>query len=75
LKATGRVDSAIQFGLTHKDDLQQFLPGRFQIAQQPNLLEHLPREKLRFVNDQDASSAAAILIRKESAQAVEPVTP
>jgi len=41
-----------QLGLPHQHDLDQLRLGGLEIRQQPDLLEHLGREVLRFVDDE-----------------------
>src|SRR6185437_1284711 len=47
-----RIQFAVQFWLSGKDDLQQFSLSRFKVPQQPDLLQHVPIEILSFINDQ-----------------------
>ena len=46
-----------KLGLPKQDDLQQLALIRFQIGQQPHLFQHLDREVLRLVNNQNSIPA------------------
>jgi hypothetical protein len=48
----GALQHVHQFRLPGDDDLQQLLPGRFHIQQQPDLFEQVHREPLRLVDNQ-----------------------
>src|SRR5690606_21924536 len=53
LPQLGPVQQLAQFGLPDQDDLQQLLRGGLQVRQQPQLLQRVRRQVLRFVDDHD----------------------
>ncbi len=65
LAQLGAREQLAQFRLADEDDLQQLLRRRLQVRQQPHVLEHLRRQVLRFVDDQD--DAPALGVRREQA--------
>ena len=60
-----------QLGLADQDDLQKLLSRRFQIREEPDLLEHLGREILRLVDDDDRASAARVRIEQVAIERVD----
>jgi len=46
------VEPIGQLGLAGEDDGEQFLRGRLDVGQQPDFLEQLQRQTLRFVHDE-----------------------
>src|SRR5262249_32962050 len=52
LPELGRLEFAVQFLLSGKDDLEQLAAPVFEIAQQTDLFKHVPIEVMRFVDDQ-----------------------
>jgi hypothetical protein len=57
LPELGCFKLAVQFLLSSQNDLQKFAAAIFQVAQQPNLLEHIPIQIVGLVNDQHGSAA------------------
>ena len=53
LAQIGAVEQFAQLRLPDQNDLQQLLRGRFQIGQQPHLLQHLGGQVLRLIHDHD----------------------
>ena len=60
------VEPVAQFGLAHQDNLQQFAFVGFQVGEQAHLFEQLPRQILRFVNNQDGILAVFDLLQEEA---------
>src|SRR5579872_272407 len=67
LNAIRRVDSSVQFRLANNNNLQQFLPCSFEVSQQTDLFQHLPRQKLSFIHNEYCSPASAKLVAEEFA--------
>jgi hypothetical protein len=59
---------SFELGLTHEQDLQQLRGRRLEVRQQPHLLEHLRREVLRLVDDQERDLVAAQAVDQEVVQ-------
>lgn len=53
-----------QFGLTRKDDLQEFLARRFEIQEEPDFLERGGLQTLRLVDDQDGDLSGAVALKE-----------
>ena len=53
LTEVGGIEFAVEFGLPREDDLQHFSAAILEVAQQADLLEHLPFEVVGLVDDQD----------------------
>src|SRR5579863_8802163 len=64
LSQTGIPQFLFEFGLTRKDDLQQFLVGGFEIRKQANFLEDLKGQVLRLVNDQNRGFSVAVALQQ-----------
>ncbi len=59
-----------QLGLTDQDDLQQLLLRRLEVRQQADLLEHVGREILCFVDDENRSPAVGMSVQQVTVQGV-----
>ena len=53
-----------QLGLADQDDLEELLPRRLEVRQQPDLLEHLGAEVLRLVDDQHGPTPAPVRVEQ-----------
>ena len=60
-----------KFRLADQHDLQQLLPFRLQIRQQPDLFEHRRRQVLRFINHQHAVLVLRMPIQEVGIQFVD----
>ncbi len=60
-----RVQLVVELGLAGQDDAQHLLLGRLDAGEQADLLEHLVREVLRFIDDQQHAAAVRILLDQE----------
>ena len=58
------IRSYYELGLADQDDLQQLLPGGFEIGQQANLLEDGRGQILRLVDDQDGAAALGVRLQQ-----------
>ena len=59
-----------QFGLAEQHDLQQLVLGRFQVGQQPHLLQRLRAEILRLVDDDHDAAALSVLDQEVSVESI-----
>ena len=57
-----------QFGLPDQDDLEELGARRFEIRQEPQLLEDADAQVLRLVDDQDGAPAALVRIEQVAIQ-------
>jgi len=57
-------EHGIQFRLADQDDLQEFFLGRFEIGEQPDLLEHLAVQAMRLVHDQHRAPALGVILQQ-----------
>jgi hypothetical protein len=65
LDQTRRVQLLVELGLTRQDDPQHLLLGGLDAGQQADLLQHLVRQVLRLVDDQQHSAAVRVLLHQE----------
>ena len=61
----GALEHRAQLGLADEDDLQQLPLVGLEVGQQAQLLEHVGREHLRLVDDQDVVLADGVRLQKE----------
>ena len=59
------VELCVQLGLAREDDAQHLLLGRLDAGEQAHFLEHLVREVLRLVDDQQHLAAVRVLLDQE----------
>ena len=53
-----------QFRLPDEDDLQQLFTCCLEVRQEADLLEHIDRERLRLVNDENGASALVVIFEQ-----------
>src|SRR5271165_2797463 len=63
-----RVELLVQFRLSGEHDLQELLPGRLQIGQQPYLFQQFPRQVVRFIHHQQGSQFLPVPRQEERVQ-------
>src|SRR5580700_953485 len=63
-----RIQLLVEFGLPHQKNLQQLLLRRFQIGQQPDLLQHFHRKMVSFVDHQHRGQALLVTRNYERTQ-------
>src|SRR5690606_13491623 len=68
LYETRRIEFVVELGLARKDDAQHFLFRRLHAGEKPNFLEHLVREILCLVDDQQYAPPVCILLDQELVQ-------
>ena len=49
-------------------EMNQLAAAVFQIAQEPNLFQHIPFQIVRFIHNQDASAATVGLLQQQRVQ-------
>ena len=59
-----------QLGLAHQHDLDELLGVRLQVGDEPDLLEHLRREVLGFVDQQDDVASRRARLQEEAVEGV-----
>src|SRR5580700_6965228 len=57
LAEIGSFEFTIQFGLAGQQDLEHFAAAVFQVAEQPDFLEHLPIQVVRLIHDEYGSTS------------------
>ena len=63
-----RVEFLVELGLSGENDAQHLLLGGLDAGQHPDFLEHLQREILCFVDDQQHLAARRILLDEEAVE-------
>ena len=66
LDQLGRVELFVQLRLPGENDAHHLLLGGLDAGQQPDLLENLERQVLRFVDDQQHLAAGGVLLDEET---------
>src|SRR5690242_17167057 len=62
------VQAVAQFRLAHENNLQELPIVRFQIREQPDLLQQFQSQVLRLVNDQNGVLSLVYQLQKKSVQ-------
>ena len=71
LLEVGPLEHRAQLGLADQDDLQELALVGLEVRQQAQLLEHLGRELLRLVDDQDVVLADCVRLQQEVVEGVD----
>ena len=66
LDQLGRIELLVELGLPGQDDAHHLFLGGLDAGQQPDLLEHLEREVLRLVDDEQHLAAGSVLLDQET---------
>ena len=70
LAQLGLVEQGAQLRLADQDDLQQLGGGGLEVGEQPDLLERVRAQVLRFVHDQHDASAARVRVEQVATEQV-----
>ncbi len=63
-----RIEFFVELGLAGENDAQHLLLGGLDAGQQADFFEHLEREILRFVDDQQHLAAGRVLLDEEAVE-------